>query len=144
MIQSAFSFFSTFSRMEDYQAAFFQRHTDTERLLPVRKVGAMHFGGVTIECLIKAIICNTLRGGASENLRTHSYTELLKQHNKLKSRIDTFPEVRKWLNEVENPTSQNFIDMRYSGLEPDEDSYKRWLYAYQSLKGWLQKQATQL
>lgn len=36
--------------MEDYQAAFLERHIDTERLLDSkRKVGAMHFGGVTIE-----------------------------------------------------------------------------------------------
>ena len=130
--------------MEDYQAAFIERHFDTETLCQSgRKVAAMHFGGVTIECLLKAIICNTLPGGASQNLRTHSYTELLKQHNKLKSRA-TFPEVRKWLDEVENPTSQHFIDMRYSGIEPDDTSYKRWLNAYQRLKGWLQTEATKL
>ncbi len=38
--------------MEDYQAAFMERHIDTQTLYPVRKVGAMHFGGVTIECLL--------------------------------------------------------------------------------------------
>ncbi|MTJ11059.1 hypothetical protein FJR11_00285 [Anabaena sp. UHCC 0187] len=130
--------------MEDYQAAFMERHTDTETLNPVRKVGAMHFGGVTIECLLKAIISNTLPGVASQNLRTHSYTELLKQHNKLKSRIDNFSEGRKWLDQVENPMGQHFIDMRYSSIEPDELNYKRWLYAYTSIKSWLLKQATQL
>jgi hypothetical protein len=34
--------------------------------------------------------------------------------------------------------------MRYSGLEPDDESYQRWLKAYRSLKGWLKKQAIQL
>ncbi|GAB1539626.1 hypothetical protein NUACC21_22930 [Scytonema sp. NUACC21] len=40
--------------MEDYQAAFIQRHMDTETLCNAkRKIGAMHFGGITIECLLK-------------------------------------------------------------------------------------------
>lgn len=130
--------------MEDYQAAFMERHIDTETLYPVRKVGAMHFGGVTIECLLKAIICNTLPGVTSHNLRTHSYTELLKQHNKLKSRIDNFAEARKWLDQVENPMGQHFIDLRYSGVEPDESNYKLWQHAYKSIGSWLLKQATQL
>ena len=41
--------------MEDYQAAFLERHTDTETLKPLRKIGAMHFGGITIECLLKSL-----------------------------------------------------------------------------------------
>lgn len=144
--------------MEDYQAAFFHRHTDTEILLQSeRKVAAMHFGGVTIECLLKAMIFASLPKGATQEWKTndnnpghtitnpgHSYIEALKRHNRLRSRIEQFPQVKKWLQEVENPTSQHFIDMRYSGLEPDDESYQRWLTAYQSLKRWLQKQATQL
>jgi hypothetical protein len=144
--------------MEDYQAAFIERHLDTETLCQSRrKVAAMHFGGVTIECLLKAMIFASLPKGTIQEWMTdsnnpghtitnpkHNYTEALKRHNRLRSRIENFPEVRKWLDEVENPTSQHFIDMRYSGIEPDDTSYKRWLKAYQSLKGWLQKQATQL
>ncbi len=129
--------------MEDYQAAFMERHIDTQTLYPVRKVGAMHFGGVTVECLLKAMICHTLPG-VTHNLITHSYAELLKKHNKLKSRVDNNSEVRKWLDQVENPMGQHFIDMRYSSLEPDEQNYKRWLYAYTSIKSWLQKQSNTL
>ncbi|QYX30259.1 hypothetical protein [Sphaerospermopsis torques-reginae] len=136
--------------MEDYQAAFFERHTDTEILYRKeleRRVAAMHFGGITIECLLKAIICNTLPGGANQTLITHSYTELLKKHNKLKCRVDNNLQVRKWLYQVENPIGQHFIDMRYSSLKPEalnEQNYKDWLYAYQSLITWLHKQITQL
>ncbi|MBD2134097.1 hypothetical protein H6F47_17075 [Sphaerospermopsis sp. FACHB-1094] len=130
--------------MEDYQAAFLERHTDTETLKPLRKIGAMHFGGITIECLLKSIICNTVSGVNTEQLRTHSYMEILKQHNKLKYRIDNFAEARKWLDQVENPMGQHFIDLRYSGVEPDESSYKLWLYAYKSIQSWLIKQAAQL
>ncbi|BAZ78945.1 hypothetical protein PN497_08155 [Sphaerospermopsis kisseleviana CS-549] len=130
--------------MEDYQAAFLERHTDTETLKPLRKIGAMHFGGITIECLLKSIICNTVSGVNTEQLRTHSYMEILKQHNKLKYRIDNFAAARKWLDQVENPMGQHFIDLRYSGVEPDESSYKLWLYAYKSIQSWLIKQAAQL
>ncbi|MEG5039913.1 MULTISPECIES: hypothetical protein [unclassified Microcoleus] len=129
--------------MEDYQAAFIERHFDTKTLdQSGRKVAAMHFGGVTIECQLKAIICNTIPGGASQTLRTHSCKELLKKHPKLNSRAT--PKVREWLCEVENPNSQLFINMRYCGIEPNDASYKRWLYAYKCLTGWLQTEATKL
>jgi hypothetical protein len=144
--------------MEDYHSAFMERHLDTETLCQSRrKVAAMHFGGVTIECLLKAMIFASLPRGATQEWMTdsydpghtftnpgHSYTEALKRHNRLSSKIDKFREVRKWLEEVEYPNGQHFIHMRYSGIEPDDPNYKRWLYAYQSLNGWLQKQITTL
>lgn len=144
--------------MEDYQAAFLERYSDTEILHKSgRKIAAMHFGGITIECLLKAMIFATLPNSATKEWKTdnnnpghtfsnpgHSYTEALKRHNKLKSRVDNFPEVRKWLDEVENPISQHFIDIRYSAIEPNDVSYKSWLKAYKKLMGWLQKQVTTL
>ncbi len=145
--------------MEDYHSAFMERHIDTQTLdQSGRKAAAMHFGGVTIECLLKYMIfAQPLPKGATQEWMTdsydpghtftnpeHSYIEALKRHNRLRSRIDKFREVQKWLDEVENPNGQHFIDMRYSGIEPDDPNYKRWLYAYQSLNGWLQKQFTTL
>ncbi len=144
-------------RMEDYQAAFIKRHTDTEILCQSRrKIAAMHFGGVAIECLLKAMIFATLPKNASQEWKTdlnnpghtitnpgHSFSEALKRHNRLRSRVQKFPAVMKWLDEIQNP-SQDFIDMRYCSNEPDDTSYKRWLEAYQRLSQWLNKQATQL
>ncbi|TFI54965.1 hypothetical protein BLD44_006285 [Mastigocladus laminosus UU774] len=143
--------------MEDYQAAFLDRHIDTEALHKSgRKIAAMHFGGVTIECLLKSMIFATLPKKANREWKTdsnnpghtitnpgHSYIEALKRHNRLKSRVEKFPEVMTWINEVENP-NQNFIDMRYCCSEPDEASYKKWFEKYQRLKDWLQKQASSL
>ncbi|NJR66271.1 MAG: hypothetical protein HC772_14615 [Leptolyngbyaceae cyanobacterium CRU_2_3] len=143
--------------MEDYQTAFSERHTDTEALCNSgRKIAAMHFGGITIECLLKAMIVASLPKGVSKEWKTdsldpghtitnpgHSYVEALRRHNRLNSRIQQFPEVMKWLKDIEHP-NQHFIDMRYSCNEPDDASYKRWLDSYQRLRGWLQKQATQL
>jgi hypothetical protein len=108
--------------MEDYQSAFIERHIDTQTLdQSGRKVAAMHFGGVTIECLLKAMIFASLPRGATQEWMTdsydpghtftnpgHSYIEALKRHNRLRSRIDKRPEVRIWLDEVENPNRPTF------------------------------------
>ena len=140
--------------MEDYQSAFLQRHQDTEILCKSnRKIAAMHFGGITIECLLKSMI---LASVSSQEWKTdshnpghtitnpgHSFTAALRSHNRLYSRVQKFPEVIKWINIVENP-SQNFITMRYSSSEPNNDEYKQWLSAYTRLEKWLHKQATQL
>ncbi|OZH55027.1 hypothetical protein AFK68_02365 [Hydrocoleum sp. CS-953] len=142
--------------MEDYQAAFLECYSDTEILDKSGiKIAAMHFGGVTIECLLKAMIFATLPKSATKEWKTdnnnpghtftnpgHSYTEALKRHNKLKSRIDKLPQVRKWLDEIENPIGQHFIDIRYSSIEVNNENYKSWFNTYQKLRKWLQKQAT--
>ena len=140
--------------MEDYQSAFLQRHQDTEILCKSnRKIAAMHFGGITIECFLKSMILASVSNkewktksnnpGHTITNPGHSLTTALKRHNRLYSRVQKFPEVIKWINIVENP-SQNFITMRYSSSEPNDDKYKEWLSAYTGLKQWLQKQATQL
>ncbi|MCL2930231.1 MAG: hypothetical protein O4861_23310 [Trichodesmium sp. St16_bin4-tuft] len=141
--------------MEDYQAAFLERYSDTKKLHESeRKIAAMHFGGITIECLLKAMIFATLPNSATKEWKTdennpghtftnpgHSYSEALKRHNKLKSRIDKFPQVREWLDQVENPIGQNFIHIRYCAIEADNINYKSWFKTYTRLIEWLQKQA---
>lgn len=144
--------------MEDYQGAFLARHNDTETLdSSARKVAAMHLGGVTIECLLKWMILDSLPKGAKREWKTdfnnpqhtitnpgHSFQDALKRHNKLHNRVQKFPQVMTWLNTVENPNNQHFIDMRYSSSEPDDPDYKKWLSAYKRLIDWLQKQTTTL
>ena len=144
--------------MEDYQSAFSERHQDTEILCESnRKIAAMHFGGITIECLLKSMILASVSNkewktksnnpGHTITNPGHSLTAALTRNNCLYSRVQNYPDVIKWINIVEKPVenpSQNFIDMRYSSSEPNDDKYKEWLSAYQSLKRWLQKQATQL
>ncbi len=144
--------------MEDYREAFLARYQDTEVLhLSSRQVAAMHFGGVTVECLLKSIIISNLPRGAIREWKTdtsnhghtitnpgHDFQDALNRCNRLNYRVQNFPEVRKWINIVENPQG-HFIDMRYCGGEASEaDYYKRWLSAYKSLIGWLQKQASTL
>jgi hypothetical protein len=143
--------------MEDYQAAFLERHKDTEILkASARKVAAMHLGGVTTECLLKAMIFASLPKNADREWKTdsnnpkhtisnpgHSFQDALKRHNRLNSRVDKFPSVKAWISIVENP-SQHFIDMRYKCDDPKDQEYQKWLLAYESLIRWLQKQSSQL
>lgn len=143
--------------VEDYQSAFFQRHQDTEILCQsARKVAAMHFGGVTVECLLKSMILATLPRGANREWKNdsnnpghtitnpgHDFQDALKRHNRLRDRIQKVPQVMNWLVTVEKP-SQHFIDMRYSSNELNDTDYKEWHSAYNSLIGWLQKQSTTL
>jgi hypothetical protein len=143
--------------MEDYDSAFLARQQDTGILRNKNRcTAAMHFGGVTIECFLKSIILNNLPRGASREWKTdannpnhtitnpgHDFQDALRRCNRLNSRVQKFPQVIQWINIVESPQG-HFIDMRYSGNEPSEADYKQWLSAYDSLSGWLQKQATQL
>jgi hypothetical protein len=144
--------------MEEYQDAFLARHQDTEVLhLSNRQVAAMHFGGVTVECLLKSIIIETLPRGASREWKTddnnpghtitnpgHDFQDALNRCNRLNYRVQRFPQVRKWIDVIENPQG-HFIDMRYCGNEASKaDYYKTWMSTYKSLVGWLQKQASTL
>lgn len=143
--------------MEDYKLAFEERHKDTEILCSSkRKIAAMHFGGCTIECLLKFMILISLPRGVNREWKTdsndpghtitnpgHSFQNALRRHNRLHARIQRQRHVMQWVIIVESPT-QHFIDLRYSSNEPSDADYKKWLFAYRSLKNWLEKQVPQL
>ena len=149
--------------MEDFQAAFQERHADVEALHATqRRTAAMHFGGVAVECLLKAIVGASLptnsRGEREWKTETndpshtisrpsHKFDEILRVSHKLRSHAKKDPRVYKWLNDVEHPKC-HFIDMRYLGKEIDTidsgEQYKRWRKSYTSLVSWLEKQETQL
>lgn len=143
--------------MEDYEGAFLERVRDVEALdKSGRRIAAMHFGGVTIECLLKYMIFTSLPKNAIWEWKTdtndpghtiknpgHNYEDALRCYNRLRDRVQQSPHVRKWLQEVENPNGL-FIDARYLGNSPDDETYKRWWKSYHSLKRWLQTQLTQL
>jgi hypothetical protein len=143
--------------MEDYQTAFLRCVNDVEALdCAGRRIAAMHFGGVAIECLLKYMIFSSLPAHTKKEWKTeandpghtfanpgHSYAAALGCLNRIQFRMRQARWVQKCLDEVENPDC-HFIDMRYHGIEPDENRYKQWKNSYRSLLGWLQRQATQL
>lgn len=138
--------------MEDFQAAFFQRHQDVEALHEKKRfIASMHMGGVAIECLLKAMLYVSLpknaRGekewktegnnpGHSIYNPGHSYQRALRSHKNLYPRVRQHQYVLQWLDKVENPEC-HFIDMRYIGKEPDIIKYASWYDAYCKLVRWL-------
>jgi hypothetical protein len=91
--------------VEDYHAAFLRCAQDVEALHEQkRRIAAMHFGGVAIECLLKYMLIASLRkdaikawyDGTDETKEYghtitnpgHDYREALKRHNKLRSHIE--------------------------------------------------------
>ncbi|HWS82871.1 MAG TPA: hypothetical protein VN207_01280 [Ktedonobacteraceae bacterium] len=144
--------------MEDFQAAFFQRHKDVETLHEKQRcIASMHIGGVAVECLLKAMLCTTLpknskgvkewydkekRNNAGHTISNpgHNYKQALRSHNRLYNRImRESPYVLQWLEKIENPEC-HFIDMRYTGKDPDNRKYEAWYDAYCKVVGWLLKQ----
>jgi hypothetical protein len=148
--------------MEDFQAAYKERHADVEALHAARRrTAAMHFGGVAVECLLKAIAwvslpknsqgerewkTKTNDPGHTISRPSHNLEEILHISHKLRDRAKGDPRVYIWLNNVERPEC-HFIDMRYLGRETNtsdsEQRYKRWRKSYTSLVSWLEQQGTQ-
>jgi hypothetical protein len=142
--------------MEDYKGAFHDRLADTKVLMeatPSRKNAALHMGGVTIECQLKALIVSVHRIAnwqTSTNGETHGITNpghelsaAIKRIAKLHTRVTSSPEVVKWLSDVQS-LGMSYIDRRYCSVDLSPPEYQRWRTAYSSLLRWLQKQSTQL
>ncbi len=141
--------------MEDYEGAFLQRVDDVTVLDEnKRRIAAIHFGGVAVECLLKHILFTSLPDDVKKEWKTqdydpghtltnpgHNYQEALNRHNRLRSRLQQAPHVLAWLNDVEYPDG-HFIDMRYSGNEPNDEKYRQWVKSYRSLINWLLIYAT--
>jgi hypothetical protein len=140
--------------MEDYYSAFLQRAADVTILdKNGRRTAAIHIGGVAIECLLKHMILTSVQKDAIKDWYDgtektedyghtyknpgHDYDEALRCLNTLRHRMKRLPAVWAWLDVVEEPDG-HFIDMRYSGKEPEEEKYTRWYRSYLSLKGWLE------
>lgn len=145
--------------MEDYRSAFLQRSKDVKILHESeRRTAAMHLGGVVIECLLKYILylCMPPNHDGNKEWYTgeenskhtitnpgHDYQKALEHARRynphLRKRVQDFPQMRTWLQEVEAPNG-HFINMRYRSAEPDARNYQQWYTAYNRLKGWLEKE----
>lgn len=148
--------------MEDFQAAFFQRQMDVEMLRAKRRYTAsIHFGGVVIECLLKAMLCEILPPNAKgekewkndDNNPGHTIHNpghdchyAIRCHNRLYQRLELTQNKYVWsmLDKIVFPGSHfidarymgeagRFIHMRYVGVEPDEMSYNNWYDTYHNL-----------
>ncbi len=126
--------------MENYEEAADARLKDWETLSSgKRKVGAVHFGGIYIECLLKSIICSehdVLEGGpgrwvvdGSEVARPRHVLTAPSYRNLLTDLYDDMPgDVMDALEYLSSPGQINYIDYRYI---PESDItdivYDEWL-----------------
>lgn len=140
--------------MEDFYGAFVQRALDVHALhLGSNRTGAMHFGGIVLECRLKAIIVATTgisawktEGSDPGHTITnpgHELAAAARRIPKLWHRMQQFPVVLKWLQAVQTPGS-HYIDLRYSCSSPDDAVYAGWHDAYLRLLAWLQRESTRL
>lgn len=145
-------------KTSNYEAAYLKRFQDTRILHDSRRwTAAMHWEGCTIECLLKAIVLAQIPKLEERHWSTdehpqphgikcpkgHDLLQSLALQQKLYRRAQKFPQVIQWLRKVQTP-GQDFIDLRYEAEEASETAYKEWWDAYDRLRGWLEKQKTQL
>lgn len=142
------------TKLEDYATAFLERAKDTDILLnSARATGTIHFGGITIECLIKAIIfeINGIDGwrvnqdGVNHGIKNpgHDLIGAIHEIKELRQRIQQSPHMLSYLNTIQTPLL-HYIDMRYDSSGIDEEKFNKWKEAYFGLVRWLTMQRTQL
>ncbi|HLN61737.1 MAG TPA: hypothetical protein VK464_09315 [Symbiobacteriaceae bacterium] len=148
--------------MEDFQGAYIERALDTAALQTAnRRVGTMHLGGMTIECLLKHMIVtyHRVRGWDLPSVREpgvlvtnpgHDVVAAARRMVRLQDRIDRNPAVRAWLQEIRFPGRLmhpepgrvwvTFESARYDSRLPTDPAYTTWCTAYSELRKWLLEQ----
>ncbi len=126
--------------MENYEGAAEARLQDWEALSSGRrKVGAVHFGGIYIECLLKSIICSEhgVLDGAPGRWVVDGSVVARPRHvltapcyrNLLTDLYDDMPgDVMDALEYLSSPGSTDYIDYRYIPESGITDAvYEEWL-----------------
>jgi len=137
--------------MEDYFSAFKERASDTHELRKAsRYVGCIHNGGITIECLLKAIIVkqtgisawthrsNTSAGGIHNP--EHDLIRAISLVPVLRGRLSATPEMEDNIKIIQRPLVK-YIFMRYeNNSRLPNNRYTEWLTAYDKVLTWLHTQ----
>lgn len=158
--------------MENYRAAYQERLIDQKKLEDAdRRIAAMHFGGVVIECLLKAMrveldgvsqwhVPEQVCPGCGVQIRPgqpqrhgvmnpgHNIMMAVRQWPRLWQRLTMMNQTQRdafihWLQLLEQPSS-HFIDLRYRYQVPTDAEYANWLEAFRRFHGWLYQQDQQL
>lgn len=147
---------------EDYTKAFEERSRDVSILADAgRCIGAMHLGGMAVECRLKMLILEYHRiaafgehGARPKDARLgepivnpeHGLVRALKDMRNLwvRARRDTL--FLRRLNTLIHPLEamhdhrdMTYVSIRYTGAEPDTTQMDAWLEAWRYVIGWLQK-----
>ena len=127
--------------MENFEGAAVERLKDWDILnRENRKVGTIHFGGIYVECLLKAMICqlSVVSDGEKKgkwlvdgNEVPRPSHELLnfQYRNLLTDLYDCMPsDVESALRNISEPNGVSYIDYRYrDNLELSDMEYDKWL-----------------
>jgi hypothetical protein len=146
--------------MEDYAGACAARYQDVEALLgcqPRRSTAAVHFGGIAVECHVKALVLryheisewNQLGRRSGENYYRkpverpgHHLPSSIKMMARLyeKARADRL--FLEHLDQLQHPVGSrdaDFIDLRYSGSDVAAGTMDAWQASLKYVSGWLKK-----
>lgn len=137
--------------MEDYLSAFKERACDTHELKKAKRyVGCIHNGGVTIECLLKAIIVKQtgITAWKPKNDRTpggiwnpeHDLITAISLIPILRRRLSATPGMEDNIKLIQRPfVKYIFMRYEYNGRLP-ANRYNEWLVAYNKVLLWLHAQ----
>lgn len=146
--------------MEEYGAASASRRNDVDVLMggdSKRTIAAAHFGGIAIECKIKALVVKyhsiSNWGEVSRRKKDpklgqpisrpgHSLHASIKSMDLLYRKARADPLFLFHLNRVMYPagaTSMDFIDIRYLSNEIEESVFVEWKKSFDYVVSWLEK-----
>lgn len=143
------------TKIEEFNKACHERSIDAKYLhLNDRRTGHMHFGGISIECLIKFLVVkyydiqeregiyNWLANSNATGLRnnivrnpSHSLVEGIKLIDFLFNQVDTH--IRQLIDILQRPTGINYIELRYDAKNIADTDYDEWKIAYTAIRKWL-------
>ncbi|WP_120750171.1 hypothetical protein [Paenibacillus ginsengarvi] len=142
--------------IEKFDRAYHERSIDLSQIKQMRRIAAMHLGGVIIECLIKSIIVKyygiNQRNRITEWIATrniprsgrniiqnpsHRLFQGIQLITPLFNRVDT--NIIAFLNVLQRPNGIEYIDLRYHSGNITNQQYEDWLKAYTAIRAWLIK-----
>jgi hypothetical protein len=158
--------------MEDFRHAYQERLQDKTLLESAdRRTAAMHLGGVTIECLLKAMRveidhisdwhipgekCPTCKAAVRPGHLQHHGIEnpghhlfiAIQRWPRLMQRITKMDRAQRdsfirWIRLLETPTC-HYIDLRYTCDSPSDAEFQQWQEAFKRTHAWLQAQDNNL
>jgi hypothetical protein len=146
--------------MEDYARAYEARRLDIDVLLasnPPRSTAAAHFGGITVECRLKALVIKYHNLNAwdqpsgrlkdprykqSISCPGHGLMTAIRLMSDVYRKAKADPHFLSHLSRIMHPTSAttvDFIELRYSADDLDGVTMADWHQSLEYVLGWLKK-----
>lgn len=143
--------------MDDYAAASKERALDTlalHKASPNRRTkGAVHLGGITLECILKDMIFtyHSIKNWGQRSKRTgdviqnpsHKLETAIGLVDGVRVRLEASQEMKEHFQTVLR-IGGGYIHLRYKGGSIPNARYEEWYQAYDSLKKWLIQQKMSL